>query len=156
MIETFRYREKFAKSHCFPAIGFAALSIISAVSGYGLKVRKTTIVPYPYSLFIFILCAAGFTAYACYRYDRARKSAANPHPITLTDDSLTLPRGAGGKMVINISDITAIKENGNEEGRRLKLRANAKRYDLFEDRFDSPEEFARFEKTLKGKIKTVS
>ncbi|MCL1911747.1 MAG: hypothetical protein FWG13_06040 [Leptospirales bacterium] len=152
-MENFNYRERFVKSYCLPPIMFAILAVIAAVTGYGLRVRSVTIVPYPYSLLLFILCATGFAVYAYYKYDRARKSAANPNPIILTNDSLSLPQGADEKAVINISAITAIEGKNSDEGRRLKLQTYAKRYDVFEGRFDSPEEFARFEKTLRDIVK---
>ena len=132
---------------------FAILAVIAAVSGYGLRVRNVTIVPYPYSLFLFILCATGFAIYAYYKYDRARKSAANPNPIILTNNSLSLPQGTNEKAIINIPDITGIEENNSDEGRRLKLQTYAKRYDVFEGRFDSPEEFIKFKKALRDLVK---
>ncbi|MDR3238330.1 MAG: hypothetical protein LBT84_07495 [Spirochaetia bacterium] len=149
MQEKFTYREKFALSYCYPAICFAALALLSGIFKYSIRFKRFTLLSYPYSLYIFILCAALFAAYAYYKYSSSKKSAANPFPVELTDTTLQFPKG-NSSVVIHIADINELYTgNDKDEGRRIAIETKGGSYNFFEDRFESAAEFDRFENLLR-------
>ncbi|MDR3286292.1 MAG: hypothetical protein LBT27_02460 [Prevotellaceae bacterium] len=151
MKQTFNYKEKFAFSYCYPAIAFVALAILAQVLKYGIAIQNFSLLEYPNSVYILIVCAVIFIAYAYYKYNSAKKSANNPNPIEITETSLSFPKGESEKISVDFANINELyAKNDEDEGKQVIIYTNDKnRYEFSEDRFENAAEFAKFESLVK-------
>ena len=89
-----------------------------------------------------------------YKYNSAKKSAANPHPIEVTETAFSFPQGASGQVTVAFSNIKEVwqnddKDKDEDEGKQLIIYTHDnQRYEFHEDRFDTPAAFADFEQLV--------
>jgi hypothetical protein len=154
MKQTFIYKEKFAFSYCYPAIAFVALGILSQVFKYGIAIQNFNLLEYPNSVYIMIVCAVIFIAYAYYKYNSAKKSANNPNPVEITETSLSFPKGENEKISVDFANVNELYvKNDEDEGKQIIIYTKDKnRYEFSEDRFENTDEFAKFANLVKQYI----
>ena len=150
MKQTFIYREKFSYSYWYPAIAFIALAVLSFVFKYGIDIKNLRILEYPNSAIILSICAVLFIAYALYKRNRAKASAANPNPLEADDNGITFPKGKNERITVAFADVKELwHKNDEDDGQQVIIYTTGNdRYVFSEDHFANTGEFLEFEKIM--------
>jgi hypothetical protein len=148
MKETFVYKQKMSFSYFYPVIVFVVIAGICQYFHYGIAWRNLRLLAYPNSVYVSGAIALLLLVFALSRWSAARKSAQNPHPITVDDQGVRFPH-KGGEARFAFTDIEEIYTKSDEDdGNSLILytRPDGKfqRYEFFEEHFENEEKFRAF------------
>jgi hypothetical protein len=148
MKETFAYKQKTSFSYFYPLIVFAVIAGMCQYFHYGIAWRNLRLLTYPNSVYVTGAIALLFLVFALREWSKARRSAQNPHQITVDDESVCFPN-KGGEARLAFTDIEKIyTKNDRDEGDSLILHLcendKFQRYEFFEEHFENEEKFKTF------------
>ena len=144
MKETFTYKEKMSFSYFYPVIAFVLLAGICWYFGYGLAFGKFRLLAYPNSVYVLAAIAVVFLVSALLKMKKANESKKNPHPITVEEAGFSFPH-KGNKVEIAFPAIEKLdKDNDEDDGPSFIVTSTGKDYEFFEEKFESPTQYAAF------------
>ncbi len=148
MKETFVYRQKMAFSYFYPVIAFVVIAGLCQYFHYGIAWRNLRLLAYPNSVYVTGAIALLFLVSALRKWNKARRSAQNPHPITVDDQGVHFPY-KGGEARFAFADVESIhtghdEDNGDSLIFDTRAGGKSQRYEFFEEHFESKEKFLAF------------
>lgn len=149
MKQTFTYREKMSFSYFYPVIAFVIIAGLCWYFQYGIAFKNLRLLAYPNSVYVTGGIALLFLVSAIIRVNKANRSRKNPHPVTVEETGFSFPRKEG-KVELLFTDIAGMRNDEDEDdGKSFVITANGKEYEFFEERFESPAQYAAFVESIR-------
>ncbi|MEN7551298.1 hypothetical protein AAG747_25495 [Rapidithrix thailandica] len=147
----FTYKAKFSYLNKFlpPLVlgGIGAYCYLEQVS-ISIK-RRLTILPYPYSFYVFGGAGILLLAYAIYKLVQYIKASQNHHDITLTEKYITFPQGSSEKVQVYYDEVQSLYiQEDSEDGESITIDVNNNSYKFQEEYFSSLSQYTDFKAIL--------